>query len=91
MHNIIISDVMIENMAEKLGVDFKVPHVGRNYMHENNEKGLFVEAVINLTGAVIFNGDVTHYVVDDETFVTAIFGLAGSWVAIQNTKQGEGQ
>lgn len=87
MHNIIVSDVMIENLAEKLGVDFKVPRVGRSYMHEDNEKTLFVEAAISLTGAVTFNGDATHYVVDDETFVTTIFGLCQSWIAAQTTKQ----
>lgn len=92
MHNVIVSDVMIEFLAEKMGVDFSMPrHSG--YMHADNEKGLFMEAVADISGAVIFNADATHYTVDDEVLVETVDALARSWREQQAEfdKQGEGQ
>lgn len=85
MHNIIVSDVMIEILAEKLGVDFNLArHDG--YMHADNEKGLFIEAMVDRAGMDSFNGDATHYIVDDETFVAAISELARTWIEQQNVQ-----
>lgn len=92
MHNVLVSDTMIEFLAEKMGVDFTMPR-NNGYMHADNEKGLFVEAVVDISGAVIFNTDATHYTVDDETLVETLDALARSWREQQAEfdKQGEGE
>lgn len=75
MSNIIISGTAIELLAKELGVDFNKQH-NTGYMHEMNEKGLFVGAVsqIGKFEGNYLDDNAELFIADEERFATA-FGV----------------